>query len=153
MWELWFILFVLFVLKMIEDITPLYFSLSFSSLLTTFYTFYNHALSSSLTFFAITLMLIYLISHYLFPFIKNKTHLSSSQPASLRHLIGQKGSVYYPIGSSSLRSGTIRLDGETWRALSYTHRPIPTGTRIKVQGIKGVHLIVSPVESKITKKR
>ncbi len=56
-------------------------------------------------------------------------------------LIGKTGMVLEEIDNFK-NTGKVRIDKDEWRADSATDDTIPTGERIVVTGVEGVHLIV-----------
>ena len=46
--------------------------------------------------------------------------------------------------------GRVRIEKEEWRADSGTGEVIPEGTRVKVTGLDGTHLVVVPLKEVIT---
>lgn len=47
--------------------------------------------------------------------------------------------------NNDLATGAVQVDGKTWTARSYDGTVIPTDSRVRIEGIEGVKLIVSPV--------
>ena len=144
MWELWFLLLVILLLLTIWTKHQLIIALDSSTLMSLFLSLLPIPITLQMLCFIIFFSFSTLIIYLLFP---NCYTLLSPSSKPLYHLIGQNGIVSTSIGPGILSSGRIRLDGETWCALSYNNRPIAVGKEVEVKAIKGIHLIVSPIEA------
>ena len=144
MWEFWFLILIFLLLLTIWTNHLLMISLDASALITLFVSLLPLSITCQILLFFVFFSLITLILYILFP---NCYLLLSPTCKPLHHLIGLNGIVSKSIGSGILNSGHIKLDGETWCALSYNNKPIPAGIEVAVTAIKGVHLIVSPTET------
>ena len=142
MWELWLIILTTFILLNIWTNKLYYCSLSLSALLTLFYTFSTNQLFKQLIFF----FTFFVVFNAIFYLLDRHLHFTiSHHKNSLDTLIGKKGTVISLVGSHPTESGIIKLDGETWRAISAIDKAIPNGHPIKVQAISGVHIIITPI--------
>ena len=51
------------------------------------------------------------------------------------------------INSNVLEPGVVKVDGELWNAITYASTPLSVGSTVVVDAVKGVRLIVSPIEN------
>ncbi len=72
---------------------------------------------------------------------------SETIPTNIDKLIGKTGVVIQSIGKDAYETGLVKLDGEIWSAVSSNGSPILKGSSVKIQEIKGVKLIVTPLEN------
>ena len=72
---------------------------------------------------------------------------SETIPTNIDKLIGKTGIVIQNIGEDTYETGLVKLDGEIWSAVSSNGSPILKGSSVKIQEIKGVKLIVTPLEN------
>lgn len=143
MWELWFLVLIFLLIITIWTSHLLIIALDLSTIMTLFLSLLPIPLTLQFLCLFICFSLSTLIIYLLFP---NYHTLLSPSSKSLCQLIGLTGTVSKAIGPGILSSGHIRLDGETWCALSYSNTPIAAGKEVEVKAIKGIHLIVSPLE-------
>lgn len=68
-------------------------------------------------------------------------------PTNIDKLIGKTGVVIQGIGEDTYETGLVKLDGEVWSAVSSNGSPVLKGSTVKVEEIKGVKLIVTPLEN------
>jgi membrane protein implicated in regulation of membrane protease activity len=78
------------------------------------------------------------------PIVKKLTKVKKSPTNSDRY-IGKTGFVKIDI-NNELGTGQVTINGSVWSAKSQNNKPIKKGTKITVQDIKGVKLIVTPIE-------
>jgi membrane protein implicated in regulation of membrane protease activity len=76
-------------------------------------------------------------------FADRMTHEPPSK-MGVDRLIGKTGVVIEELAPDS-PLGRIRIEREEWRADADTDEAIPEGTRVKVDGVEGTHLMVSVV--------
>jgi len=69
---------------------------------------------------------------------------SRVETMSYEGLVGRVGIVVREVRPDNIR-GLVRIDGDLWPATT-RGKPIPRGTRVRVVGVEGVHLVVEPVE-------
>ena len=67
-------------------------------------------------------------------------------------LIGTHGKVTRTIGPSTLQSGLVKLDNETWAAISAVNKTIPKGSLVEVVSVEGVRLAVCPHQNHTKKE-
>jgi len=63
---------------------------------------------------------------------------------SAESMTGREGTVTVPVDTETTK-GKVRLHGTIWSARSETG-VIPEGTRVRVERVQGVHVVVVPVE-------
>lgn len=95
---------------------------------------------------SIQMIVFILISLLLLPLLFKKylplPGLKHTLTPSIQALIGSKCTVIESIGPDQ-HSGIVKLDGEKWIAFSTTGQPIPKGSIVVADHIKGVRLFVS----------
>ena len=79
--------------------------------------------------------------------VTKKFSKKDTVPSNINKLIGQKGLVVQNIGKNNLEPGLVKLDGEIWSATSTTDEPLEKGMLVQVTDIKGVRLIVTPIQN------
>ena len=86
-------------------------------------------------------ILIFATKPFVNKFVNNKNSIKTNVYSS----VGKKGIVIKDIDSVN-GVGQIKVDGEVWTATGLNNIDIPEGTTVKVEEIKGVKAVVSPVE-------
>ena len=76
-------------------------------------------------------------------FADRMTHEPTTKMGADR-LLGKTGVVIEDLTPDSA-VGRVRIEREEWRADATDDRIIPSGTRVKVEGIEGTHLVVNVV--------
>ena len=66
-------------------------------------------------------------------------------PTNLDRVLGDTGRVTETINNAN-SAGAVYVDGKTWTARSADGSVIPAGTRVIVERIEGVKLLVKPCE-------
>lgn len=91
---------------------------------------------------AVTLFLVWVVKDLvLFPFLRPA--YESAEKRGVERLIGVQGTAEERMAPS----GYIRIGGELWRAEALqTDKPIPRGSRVRVQGVRGLTLLIQPDE-------
>lgn len=77
--------------------------------------------------------------------ISKKIMVKKPQRTNADRFIGMEAMVISDIDKIN-NSGQVRLAGSVWSAMSADGSGIPEGTRVKVVEIKGVRLIVEPLQ-------
>ncbi len=142
MWILWLVIGIIFSVAEIlySGFFLIWFAAgAFAALITSFFT--SHFIIQSLVFIFVSLILLLTLTKR---FVKrfNKT---STVATNIDGLIGKQGVVTHSIGKDNIESGLVKLDGEIWTAISYDGMPISKETLVEIKEIKGVRLIVSPL--------
>jgi len=65
-------------------------------------------------------------------------------PTNCDRYIGKTAEVIMDIDNNNA-SGQIKVDGSVWSAKSVNNDPIPVGTKVKVNAIEGVKMLVTPL--------
>lgn len=91
---------------------------------------------------AIALFLVWIVKDLiLFPFLRPA--YESGGKSGVERLIGVQGTAEERMAPS----GYIRIGGELWRAEALqTDKPIPRGSRVRVQAVRGLTLLIQPEE-------
>ena len=77
-----------------------------------------------------------------------KITAANATPTNADRVIGQLAKVTEPIDNEN-STGAVYVDGKTWTARSADDSVIPTGSRVKIESMQGVKLLVSPAENKM----
>lgn len=78
----------------------------------------------------------------------NKYVTKKTIPTNSSSLIGKHGKVTKDI-SPVENVGLVKVNGETWSAISENEIEIEKDTEVEIKGIQGVKLIVSPINEKM----
>ncbi|HXW85756.1 MAG TPA: NfeD family protein [Candidatus Bathyarchaeia archaeon] len=92
-------------------------------------------------FFMITGCALYLLTTV----ARNAMHKKGTK-TNCTALIGKSGIVVSEI--SPYTFGYVKINGELWAASSVDQQFIPLATSVKIVSVKGVHLVVHPIERK-----
>ena len=79
------------------------------------------------------------------PFVKKFVNNKNSVKTNVYSSIGKIGIVTKDIDSID-GTGQVKVDGEVWSAIGLNDINISKGTEVKVEEIKGVKAIVSPIQ-------
>ena len=93
----------------------------------------------ALLFLAVSCVILALM----WPFVKKFLN-PGLQKTNIDTVIGSEGLVTAEIDNLTAR-GQVKLGGMEWTARSTSGAPIPAGTRIRVDRIEGVKVLVTPV--------
>ena len=74
-----------------------------------------------------------------------KITAAKATPTNLDRVLGDSGKVTETIDNEN-STGAVYVDGKTWTARSADGSVIPAGTRVIVERIEGVKLLVKPCE-------
>ena len=139
MWQFWLIASGIFFVIEIITIGFLFFWLGVSALIAMVSSFFISNIVIQTTIFVIASAILILATR---PLV-NKFFNSDSIKTNVEAIVGKTGVVtknIKPINST----GQIKVDGETWSAVSEDEIDIEKGTQIVVKDIKGVKAIVTP---------
>lgn len=139
MWQFWLIASGIFFVIEIITIGFLFFWLGVSALIAMISSFFISNIVIQTTIFVIASAILILATR---PLV-NKFFNSDSIKTNVEAIVGKTGVVtknIKPINST----GQIKVDGETWSAVSEDEIDIEKGTQIVVKDIKGVKAIVTP---------
>lgn len=98
----------------------------------------------SLTIQIIVFAAVSVVSLILFWPLARKLNKKGFEKTNADRYIGRDGVVVQPI-SNLAAEGQVKVDNQVWTARSESGEDIAEGTKIKVEKIEGVKLIVSPV--------
>ena len=79
------------------------------------------------------------------PFVNKFVHNKNSIKTNAFSLVGKNGIVTKDIDSINA-TGQVKINGETWSAIGLDDINISKDTEVRVEEIKGVKLIVSPIK-------
>ena len=140
-WYLWLILAGVFLIAEIFTAGFLIFWLSVGSLFAMIVSFFTTNLIIQTTVFVISsTILIFATKPFVKKFATNRNTIKTNV-YSIENKVGIVTKDINPIEAV----GQVKIDGETWSAISYDNKVIPKGTKIKVLEIKGVKALVEPI--------
>ncbi len=79
------------------------------------------------------------------PFVKKFVHIENSIKTNAFSLVGKNAIVTQDINSIN-GTGQVKVNGEIWSAIGLDDVNISQNTEVKINDIKGVKLIVSPIK-------
>lgn len=138
MWQIWLIIVIILLITVYRYPSSFIFSTFIATSCTLLTSFFIHNLLLELAFLLCFFILSSLVGHF-FP------HFLYSNPPTTSNtdiLLNTIGTVTKYIPGTPLESGAVRLNDETWQAVSST--PISENTPVKVVAIQGVRLTVIP---------
>ena len=142
MWQMWLI--IAGVCLVIEIITVgfLVFWFAIGALIAMITSlFINNLVIQTAVFIISSTILIFATKPFVKKFVNNKNSVKTNVYSS----IGKIGIVTKDIDSID-GTGQVKVDGEVWSAIGLNDINISKGTEVKVEEIKGVKAIVSPVQ-------
>lgn len=143
MWYIWLIAAIIFCAAEIfyNGFFIMWFAIgSIAALITSFFT--PNLVIQTIVFLIVSLVLLITLTKR----ITQKFSSKDSIQTNINGLIGKKGIVLETIGKNNLEPGLVKLDGETWSAISLNNEVIEKGTLVEIRDIKGVRLIVTNVQ-------
>ena len=140
MWQYWLIASGLFFIAEIITIGFLIFWLGIGALIAMVVSFFTDNLIIQTTVFVISSAILICATRPLVnKFSKNQKTIKTNVDA----IIGKVGIVTKKIDSIN-STGQVKVEGETWSAMSEKNENIEVGTQIYVSNIKGVKVVVTP---------
>lgn len=148
MWQFWLITAGIFFIFEMITVGFLVFWLGISALITMVVSLFTDNIVIQTTIFVISsIALIFLTKPFVRKFMNSKDNLATNAYS----IIGKHGIVTEDI-NSTLSTGQVKINGETWSAKSYEEDFISKGSTITVTKIDGVKVVVttnSEVKSQI----
>lgn len=140
MWYIWLILAGIFLIGEIMTAGFLIFWLSIGSLIAMIISFFTDSIIIQTSVFVISsIILIFATKPFVKKFAKVENVLTNA-----KSIIGKKGIVTVDINSIK-STGQVKIDGEIWSAIGENETSISKGTEVEVLEIKGVKVIVRPI--------
>ena len=81
------------------------------------------------------------------PMLKKITN-ANAIPTNADRVLGEVAKVTEAIDNEN-STGAVYVDGKTWTARSLDNSVIPAGSRVQIESMQGVKLLVKPVEKKV----
>ena len=142
MWQIWLIIAGVCLVIEIMTVGFLVFWFALGALIAMISSlFIDNIIIQTAIFIISSTILIFATKPFVNKFVNNKNSIKTNVFSS----IGKNGIVTEDIDSIN-GSGLIKVDGEVWSAIGLNDISIPKGTEIKIEKIKGVKAVVSPVE-------
>lgn len=141
MWYVWLILAGIFVIGEVITSGFLIFWLALGSLIAMVVSFVTDNIIIQTTVFLISSVILILATK---PLIKKFANTETVK-TNVQSIIGKKGLVTKDISSIN-STGQVKIDGELWSAIGMNDMDISKGTEVKIEEIKGVKVIVSPIK-------
>ena len=144
MWQIWLLIVIIILLTTYRYPSSFIFSIFIASLCPFISSFIlNNLLLETLIFIISTLLAASIHTLFLTHFHPLPKHIHTSS----RCLIEQTGIIIKPIYNTPLQSGLVQINHETWPATSSSN--LSEGLRVKVIGVQGVRLVVTPLNEHI----
>lgn len=142
MWQIWLI--VAGICLVIEAFTAgfLIFWFSIGALITMLVSFFTNDLFVQTAVFILSSAALIFTTK---PFVKKFVHNNNSIKTNVSSLIGKIGIVTKDIDSIKA-CGQVKVNGEVWSAIGHNDTNIPQNTEVEIKEIKGVKLIVKPIQ-------
>lgn len=141
MWYVWLILAGIFAIGEVITTGFLIFWLSLGSLIAMVVSFFIPDIIVQTTIFLISSVILILATK---PLVKKFANIETVK-TNAYSIIGKKGIVTNDINSIN-STGQVKIEGELWSAIGKDDMDIPKGTEVKVNEIKGVKVIVTPIK-------
>ena len=141
MWYVWLILAGIFVIGEVITSGFLIFWLALGSLIAMVVSFVTDNIIIQTTVFLISSAILILATK---PLIKKFANTETVK-TNVQSIIGKKGLGTKDISSIN-STGQVKIDGELWSAIGMNDMDISKGTEVKIEEIKGVKVIVSPIK-------
>lgn len=141
MWYVWLILAGIFAIGEVLTTGFLIFWLSLGSLIAMVVSFFIPDIIVQTTIFLISSVILILATK---PLVKKFANIETVK-TNAYSIIGKKGIVTNDINSIN-STGQVKIEGELWSAIGKDDMDIPKGTEVKVNEIKGVKVIVTPIK-------
>lgn len=149
MWLMWLVIGIIFAIA--EMINNGFFLIWFTAgalaaLITSLIT--SNVAIQLIVFLTISILLLLTLTKYCTTHFSKRDAIATNIDA----LIGKTGTVLEAIGEHATDVGQVKLDGEIWSAISSNDLPIKKGSKVIIDEIRGVRLVVheAPVDSNST---
>lgn len=149
MWLMWLVIGIIFAIA--EMINSGFFLIWFTvgalaALITSLIT--SNVAIQLIVFLTISILLLLTLTKYCTAHFSKRDAIATNIDA----LIGKTGTVLEAIGEHATDVGQVKLDGEIWSAISSNDLPIKKGSKVIIDEIRGVRLVVheAPVDSNST---
>ena len=141
MWQLWLIVAGVFFVGEIFTVGFLIFWFGIGALLAMIVSFFtDNLIIQTSVFVASSALLLFLTKPFVNKYIQKKTI-----PTNKDSLIGKHAKVTKDISSSNA-IGLVKINGDTWSAISENEDEIKKDTEVEIKRIDGVKLIVTPIK-------
>ena len=138
MWQIWLIIAGICIVAEIFTVGFLIFWFAIGALIAMVTSFFTSNIIIQTTVFIISSTILIFATK---PFVKRFSKDEDTVKTNVYSIIGKSGIVTKEINPSN-SNGQIKVDGETWTAISENKTTIPKDTEVKVVEIKGVKAIV-----------
>lgn len=142
MWQIWLIIAGICFIIEIMTVGFLIFWFAIGALLTMVVSlFTNNIIIQTSVFIISSTILIFATKPFVQKFVNQKSDIKTNVYSK----VGKTGIVTKDIDSiHSL--GQVKVEGEIWSAMGQNDTPIPQGTKVEIKEIKGVKVVVSPIQ-------
>ena len=145
MWQIWLIVAGIFFIAEIITVGFLIFWLGIGAIIAMIVSLFTDNIIIQTSVFVISsTILIFATKPLVNKFTKNDKKVSTN----VYSIIGKKGMVIEDINIIEGK-GQIKVDGEIWSAICNGNNTIPSGTEVEVIEVRGVKVLVQPVNSTI----
>lgn len=146
MWQFWLIAAgVFFIVEMIT-VGFLVFWFGIGALLAMIVSFFTSNVIIQATVFIVSSTLLIFATK---PFVKRFVKNNDTAPTNVYSIIGKRGKVTEEIDNIQ-GTGIVKVAGEEWSAICNGNTTIPKGTEVEVLEVRGVKVLVEPINSRIS---
>lgn len=142
MWQLWLIAAGVFFIGEILTVGFLIFWLGIGALLAMIVSFFTSNIIIQTTVFVIASSLLILVTR---PFVDKFANNKKQVPTNVYSILNKEGIVIEDIDPIE-GLGQVKIAGEVWTAICTNNTTIVKGTKIKVTEVKGVKVVVEPLQ-------
>lgn len=142
MWQIWLLISGVFFIAEIITVGFLVFWFAIGALIAMLVSFFTDNIIIQTTVFIISSTLLLFATK---PLVKKFTSNKDSIKTNVYSIVGKNAIVKEDIDSLNSK-GQIKVDGETWSAISKDNCNIPKGSEVKIVEIKGVKAVVSEIK-------
>lgn len=142
MWQIWLIISGVFFVAEIMTVGFLVFWFAIGSLIAMIVSFFTDNIIIQTTVFVISSTILLFATK---PLVKKFAKNDEAIKTNVYSIVGKNAIVKQDIDSLNGK-GQIKVDGETWSAISKNDANISKGTEVKIIEVKGVKAIVAPIK-------
>lgn len=146
MWQFWLVAAGVFFIVEIMTVGFLVFWFGIGALLAMIVSFFTSNVIIQATVFIVSSTLLIFTTK---PFVKKFVKNNDTAPTNVYSVIGKKGKVIHEIDNIQ-GTGIVKVAGEEWSAICNGNTTIPKGTEVEVLEVRGVKVLVEPINSRIS---
>lgn len=146
MWQFWLVAAGVFFIVEMMTVGFLVFWFGIGALLAMIVSFFTSNVIIQATVFIVSSTLLIFTTK---PFVKRFVKNNDTAPTNVYSVIGKRGKVTEEIDNIQ-GTGIVKVAGEEWSAICNGNTTIPKGTEVEVLEVRGVKVLVEPINSRIS---